>query len=215
MRASALCLLLIAPCAGVSGCASVPASDDASRTSDADRWPGARGTVQIVMTDEGVAPADALDLTIASILLASDRDPEQQPTRNDVGTVRVGADGLDLAFDRVAPGLYSAVDIELGPQHVLELALHGLAQSIVIRAAAPLSLRARCEQGQAITVSGTLRIVVDLALQDAVAAALRHPLPPATGGVIVLDEASAPEAVADFRAALAAGIHAECEQDAR
>jgi hypothetical protein len=197
-------------------CADGGAREDAAVSSDAGSWVGARGLVRLILADDTIATGDTLDLAVASMELVSDRDPETEPTRTDLGRVHVESSGLDVEFDRVVPGLYSAIDIELGGgAPVLEATLHTAGQTFVIRMSGALSLSARCEHGQPITVAGTLRIGVDFALDGALAALSHHPLPPPIDGVIVVDETSAPDAIADVRRTLAASIHAECAVDER
>jgi hypothetical protein len=206
--------ILLASCVALaSACADVSATQDGATSSDGP-WPGAHGRVHLVMADDNIAAGDTLDLAVSSIELTSDREPNAEPLRVDVGRIQLDASGHDVAFDRVPPGLYAAIEIELGGDApVLEAMLHNATQTFVIRTSGALSLVARCEQGQPITVSGTLQIGVDFALGGAIAALARHPLPAPVDGVVVIDETSAPEAIADFRSTLAASIHAECTHE--
>ncbi len=187
---------------------------DAAVPSDATRWAGARGVVRFILEDDSVETGDTLDLAVGSMALVSDRERSTAPTRTDLGRVHIDAGGRDVEFERVPPGLYSAVDIELaGDTAVLQATLHAEARTFLVRTDGALSLSARCEQGQPITVLGTLRISVDLAFDELLTAVLRHPLPAPVDGVVVVDEVSAPEAVDDFRRTLSASIHAECGID--
>jgi hypothetical protein len=181
---------------------------------DASAWTGARGVVHLILADDDIAGGDTLDLAVASIALESDRGPGVEPTRTDLGRLHLDSGGRDVAFDRVPPGLYSAIGIELaGDAPVVEATLRTSTQILVIRTSAPLSLSARCEHGQTIAVMGTLHAGVDFAVGELTAAVTRHPLPSPVGGVIVIDEASAPAALEDFRGTLVASIHAECGAD--
>lgn len=198
----------------LTACATVDPVDDAAVSGDAGGWGGARGLVHLMLQDDSVATGDTLDLAVTSIALVSDREPSTDQARTDLLRVHIDASGRDVTFDRVPPGLYSAIDIELaGDSPVLEATLHTPTRTFVIRTNAALSLSARCEEGQLIAVFGTLRVGVDFALGDLVTAVSRHPLPTPVDGVVVVDDTSAPEAIEDVRRTLAASIHAECGLD--
>lgn len=193
----------------IAGCDAVAVVPDAAHIDDAP-W-GARGVVHVVLADENVPAGDVLDLAVLSMELTSDRDPGVEPIRTDIRALHVDAAGADVAFEGVAPGTYSAIELQLGgAAEALVATLDTPTQRFVVRMNAPLSLVARCQQGQSITVTGTLHVGLDFALDDVVVVLSRHPLPPAASGVISVDETSAPEALADFRATLATSIHAEC-----
>lgn len=182
--------------------------------------PGAHGVV--VLMDPAVegpsTPIARFHLQIQSIRLASDRGPALDPVIDSVpplGDVDVPAGGLELAFDGVPPALYSSIEMTLaGPGPVLELVFtdeHMVTWTL--RTNDTLVLDARCEHGTAVTVTDTLRMGFDFALNDAIEAATHTMLPPPPGSAVTLDDASAPTAIAAFRTVLQLRVHAECGPD--
>jgi hypothetical protein len=207
------------------GCGTPMTQPDADAGGQGDAWsvPGIPGTVLLLApsTEGPSAPVDLFALRINEIQLVGDRGPASDPRVPGPGLVTVDESGLEVPVGDVPPALYSAVVLTLaaGPadvgQPVLELRLtleHG--PTLDIATAEPLELTARCEHGAVVSTTGQVRMGVDFALAEAVAIVFTDPLPAPDGaGVIRIDEATTPAAIADFRAMLTARIHAECNAD--
>lgn len=198
-----------------------PETDSGMPVPDAWTTPGVPGRVVLLApSNEGPSvPIDLFALRIHRIRIVGDRGPAFDPVIEGPGLVTIGEAGLELDIDDVPPALYSAVvvTLEAEPEEagapVLELRITlDPGPTLDIRTAAPLELTARCEHGRVVNTTDAVEIGVDFALADAVAIALAHPLPAPDGeGVIWVDDVSAPDAIADFRAMLVARVHAECE----
>lgn len=222
-RLAATCLALALGCG-----APVERSDagigDGGTTDDAWTPPGVAGTVVLLAPSiEGPSePIDLFTLRISEIRLIGDRGPEFDPhTTTPVGLVTVGEGGLEIPIGDVPPALYSAAVVSLadGPTETglpvleLRLALEG-GPTLDITTTMPLELAARCEHGAAVNTTDAVRIGVDFALANAVAIVMADPLPDPDGsGVVYVNESTAPQAIADFRATLVDRIHAECMPD--
>jgi hypothetical protein len=198
----------------------MPPQSDAGPMADGGMPPGARGVVELMdpAVEGPTTPIARFHLQIESVRLVSDRGPELDPVLDSVpplGDVDVPPGGLDLAVEGVPPALYSAIELVLaGSGPVLELVFtdeHDVTWTI--RTNDRLVLDARCEHGTAVSVTDTLRMGFDFALMDAIEAATHTMLPPDPGSSVVLDDASAPAAVAAFRTMLALRVHAECGPD--
>jgi hypothetical protein len=203
------------------GCNPPAATNDGG---GADGWsaPGVPGTVELLPPaheDPGI-PIDLLTLRVASIRMVGDRGPALDPQVDGIGLVSIGAVGLEVPIGDVPPALYSAVVLTLAPdadgQDVLHLRTtleHG--PTLDITTVQPLTLDARCEHGAVVNTTDAVRIGVDLPMEEALGLLVLNPLPaPDATGVIHVDEASAPEAIAAFRRGLAETVHAECGPDA-
>jgi hypothetical protein len=223
-RRSATHRTLVATCLALALGCGAPIEGADGGLGDAWTRPGVPGAVVLLApsTEGPDVPIDLFTLRITDIRLVGDRGPEFDPHTSDApGLVAVGQSGLEIAIGDVAPALYSAVVVSLanGPtevgEAVLELRMtleHG--PTLDITTTMPLELTARCEHGAVVNTTDAVRIGVDFALAEAVAIVFTDPLPPADGdGVVHVNESSAPEATADFRAMLLARVHAECMPD--
>ena len=205
---------------GLAACGPTPAMPDGGSAGDGS-GPGVPGTVAILpgATEGPPTPVERLDLRIAAVRMVGDRGPELDPRAEGIGLVSVGTVPFEIAIGEVPPALYSAVVLELAPDAsgpALELVTtleHG--PTLDIATNEPLVLSARCEHGAAVSTTGMVRMNVDLALGDPVQAVTVMALPAPDGaGVVHVNESTAPEATAAFRAMLQAVVHAECGPDA-
>ncbi|MFO0684602.1 MAG: hypothetical protein U0234_21280 [Sandaracinus sp.] len=201
------------------GCTTPGAQVDAS-TPMQDAWslPGVPGTVVLGSEMEGpTLPIEGFWLRIETLRIVGDRGAEFDPQRHDLPLLAVDADGVEIPIE-VPPALYSAVFLGLDAtgadegEPVLELVFGPIdGTRFDVQVHERLQLLARCELGAIIDTRGGLRVGVDFELGEAVIAMLREPVPaPGPDGTVLVDETTAPSAVAAFRARLIEEVHAEC-----
>lgn len=200
------------------GCATPGAQVDASAPGDGWTPPGVPGTVVLGAEMEGpIVPIDGLWLRPETVRIVGDRGSEFDPQVHHLGWIEVDADGVEVPIE-VPPALYSAVVLELAAtgddagQPVLELLVGPVSgMRFDVRIHDSLVLNARCERGAIIDTTGGLRVGVDFELGEAVVAMVLEPLPaPGPDGTILVDETTAPSALAAFRSRLIEEVHAEC-----
>lgn len=163
----------------------------------------------------GDVTVSSFALRIASLRLVSDRGVAFDPVRaGDLGPVDL-ASSTTIEFPSIPPASYSAAVIVLdGAAAVLEIdAEDAVLGRVHVSYGSRVEWMARCSAGVPVGVGETLDVGVDLDLGPAWEDLRSADLPDPSGGVLSLDESTAPEAVAELVRAIGEALRAECDLD--
>jgi hypothetical protein len=198
----------------LASCGPGPDPRDAGDGGGADAMPGgARAIVRLPREplDGGGLTVRRFVVSIGELRLVSDRGEPFDPVRTDVGELDI-ATPQTLALEAIPPASYSAVLLRLaGGLHTVELEIEDSELGLVhVVHDEGVDWMARCSSGVPVGVGEQLEIGITLELDGAWEELREASLPPPVGGVIELDETTAPGVVHDLIEAIGAGLRAEC-----
>lgn len=164
--------------------------------------------------EDGDVAIDTFTLRVASLRLVSDRGGALDPVRADVGSLDLAAE-QSVEFASVPPASYSAAVLVLdGAARVLEIdAEDATIGRMHIVYGTRVEWTARCGSVVPVGVGETLELRIEVELGTAWDALRAADLPPAAGGVVTIDETTAPAAVAEFVRLVGEQLGAECRED--
>lgn len=119
-----------------------------------------------------------------------------------------------VTFEEVPPAVYGAVTLRFDGDAAFDATLTRESESIHVVLRGPLTIDAVCPEGLALDPWTTGHVDVAIDASELAELLARGPLPPASSGVIEVDERRAPEFVRALARALMEGARAACERDA-
>jgi len=212
---SCTCLALAAPgCGDDDG---VPPGADAATPTD-DAGVGARATL-VIEVHGGTEPLDdGLSLESASVSIMdlrarNDRGGDFEPMISNPAPVDLAV-GASYELVDVAPATYGRVTVGLAPNGAaptLAMRVSDASRTIEVRLSGTLDAEAQCSMPVALEPGGTAHLRIAVELRDVAHELADMPLPAPVGGVIHVDEASAPDVATALLARLAEAFELRCE----
>jgi hypothetical protein len=207
---------VLASAAVLAACVPTPGRDDGGVPPSDRVASGASARVYLPteVIEIGDVTVTALVLRIASLRLVSDRGVALDPVRTDVGSVDI-ASPVTLEFASIPPASYSAAVFVLdGAAATLEIeADDAVLGPVHVSYGSRIEWMARCSSGVPVGVGETLAVRVDAELTSAWEDLRAADLPDPDGGVVNVDETTAPAAVRALVLAIGDAIRAECDLD--
>lgn len=196
----------------------LPPARDGGRDAEAHDGAAPAARARVVIPREALEAGDvafeSFTLRVASVRLVSDRGEGLDPVLTTVGPIDLTT-SRELVFDSVPPASYSAAVLVLdGAATPLEIVAidPGLGE-VHLRYGSRLEWMARCSAGIPVRVGETLTLGIELELSSAWEELREATLPAPSGGIITIDERSAPAVLEAFVAAVGATVRAECDRE--
>ncbi len=178
--------------------------------------PAARARVLIPREplEGGDVTWESFTLQVASVRLVSDRGEGLDPVQTTVGSIDLAV-ANELTFESVPPASYSAVSLVLdGAATQLEIvAIDPRLGEVHLLYGSRIEWMARCSAGIPLQVGDRLTLGIEVELGAAWEELREATLPAPSGGVITIDEGSAPVVLEAFVRALGASVRAECDRE--
>lgn len=229
-RGCASACAVSAPCAlvaataiafGLGGCPapSDPGHDGGAPPADA---PGSAGRVDVRIaaaeeTLEDDVVLEVLRVGLAEVRAHNDRGGELDPVARALGVFDLRGGEATVPLTGAVPATYSSVVLVLGapgagvPSFELRLLEDGVAIHVVDED--DIEIELRCDAPVALSPGAVLELSAELDLGEVHAALRESTLPAPVSGVITVDRASAPGALAAVEARLRARWELRCERE--
>lgn len=217
-RASACALIMTCAAAGL-----VPGCDGTEGTTGGGAGGGvgdggameAEAEVVLQLDSESAESLDvsAFTLFVDELRLRSDRGVDYDPLLTGVGPISLLMGGETVAFPSAPPATYSRVELTLDagtePALVASISFDGQPIDLIIES--PVSLVFDCEAPVSTAPGDRFEVDLELSLEGLAMLLATAELPPAQGGVVVVDASTAPALVGDIVGWLESGWAVSCE----